>query len=71
MPVMPPVEHLFSLPRAPRAQFFANRAVSRARSLTSFDDIIDQRLNERIVSGKQPAQAQRTSEIDSLLGSVV
>lgn len=71
MPVMPPVDHLLSLPRAPRAQFFANRAVSHARSLTSFDDIIDQLLIERIVSGNHPAQAQRTSEIESLLGSVV
>lgn len=57
MPILLPVDHLLlSFPRAPRAQFFANRAMSHVHSLHSFDEIIDQQIINSIVSRHHPAQ---------------
>ena len=43
MPVILPADHAASLSRAPRAQFFANRAIAHALAMTSFDEINEQR----------------------------
>jgi hypothetical protein len=67
MPILLPVDHLLlSFPRAPRAQFFANRAVSHVHSLHSFDEIIDQQLMNSIASRHHPAQEQQGSGSENL-----
>lgn len=62
MPILLPVDHLLlSFTRAPRAQFFANRAVSHVHSLHSFDEIIDQQLTNSLASKPHPAQEEQAS----------
>lgn len=50
MPVILPADPVASLSRAPRAQFFANRALAHAHAMTSFDEINQRRKMERTVT---------------------
>lgn len=52
MPVILPADPVASLSRAPRAQFFANRAIAHALAMTSFDEINQRRRIELTVSAQ-------------------
>jgi len=62
MSEMPSTNHFcFSAP-APRAQFFAIRAMAHNLSLSSFEEITTQQILECFVSGNPAAQERQLSK---------
>lgn len=67
MPVMPIANCLNSSPRAPRAQFFANRALGHVHALTSFEQITRQQNSGKNIAGQHLTPEQRVAGIDSMI----